>query len=73
MRRTVDYGLRHATSRRWLTYSVGVTGETRDVDEAKRWTSWDRADAFRRRYLASFADAWKVEPLPQPEPPERAA
>ncbi len=69
MRRTVDYGIRHRVTRAW----VGRDGHTTmDIAEAKSWTSHDRAAAYRRRYLESFAPLFGIEPLPSPEPAKAA-
>lgn len=68
--RLVSWTLRHRTTGCWLSED-GHPIPT--ADSARVFTTFDRADVFRKRYLDSFADAWKVEPLPQPEPPKRAA
>ena len=67
--RLVSWALRHRTTKCWLS----VEGHpVPSPDGVRTFTTHDRADAFRRRYLQSFADAWRVEPLPSPEPAKAA-
>lgn len=55
------WGLKHRTLAGW----VGLDGHpTRHERDAMPFTTFDRADAYRERELAEFADAYTIAPLP---------
>lgn len=69
-RRFLAYGLRHRHSKMWLSES-GVPLPS--VEDAKRFTTWDRASTFRHRHLEAFAPLWEVKVIPDAPEPESGA
>ena len=68
--RLVTWGIQHRTTGSWLS----VEGHPiPSVEGARTFTTFDRADTYRKRYLDSFAESWKVSPIPQPEGSKVAA
>lgn len=83
--------LRHRTTHAYLSMEghpippvKDKAGNEQPPSEARRFTAWLRAEAYRDRYLESFAGSWEIVPLidavtrrppldPESPTPDRAA
>lgn len=56
-----SYGLRHKTTRDWLTKDGTLT---RNPDDAQPFANDEEADAIRQAEFPDFSDCWLIETLP---------